>query len=49
MADNENCAISLMGGDDPGIQGPSLAVGLVWFGLFMFNRSTAGTDKCCEI
>jgi len=22
--------------------------GLVWFGLFMFNRSTAGTDKCRE-
>jgi hypothetical protein len=23
--------------------------GLVWFGLFVFNRSTAGTDKCREI
>jgi len=22
---------------------------LVWFGLFMFNRSTAGTNKCSEI
>ena len=27
MAADENCTISLMGGDDPGIQGPFLAVG----------------------